>query len=346
MIDKSHIIPLGRRQFLAATAATMAMPTIARAQVGKPIELGLIRNPVSGLVEVASKKGWFREAGAPINPTLFTGAAGPKIIQAMGGGSLGLSSVSATAVILALAGDAVPLRILSISTDPVPLFMLLSGPGFTDVQRLAGKRVSAPQGTGLQYFLARVLAKHGMTMKDVEYVNLPAGDAQAAFLAGRIDAVVPALIGSLMIQKIKPDTRRLFVHTDFTKGSGSTKPFVDYDVFVAPQGALDAQRVAMTAFLGTYHDRAVPYLRNPATAEEAITEINNYVNTEQRTPTDVAIMRELMTSSGFFDRAQNKALMSADDFVEGLEDQVKFFVDSGQIKRSAPMKPAVITNLL
>ncbi|MFN8703631.1 MAG: ABC transporter substrate-binding protein [Rhodospirillales bacterium] len=345
MTHKSNLYSPGRRQFLAA-AATLAIPTIVRAQAAKPIELGLIRNPVSGLIEVASKKGWFREAGAAINTTLFTGAAGPKIIQAMGGGSLGLSSVSATAAILALAGEAIPLRILSISTDPVPLFMLLGGPSVANVPSLAGKRVSAPQGTGLQYFLARVLAKHGMTMKDIEYVNLPAGDAQAAFLAGRIDAVVPALIGALMIQRIKPDTRRLFVHTDFTKGAGLTKPFINYDVFVAPQGALDAQRAAMVAFLGAYHDRAVPYLRDPVTTEEAIREINAYVNTEQRTPTDIAIMRELMTASGFFDRPQTKALMSDADFVEGLEDQVKFFMDSGQLKSSASMKPAVVSGLL
>jgi ABC-type nitrate/sulfonate/bicarbonate transport system substrate-binding protein len=339
---------IGRRAFLAsAAAAAVALPVHARAQkTREPIALGLLRNPVSGLIEVAAKKGWFRDAGVDLKTVLFTGAAGPKVIQAMGGGSLGLSSVSATAAILALAGDAVPLRMVSISTDPVPLFMLLGGPTIADVPSLAGKRVSAPRGTGLQYFLARALAKHGMSLKDVEYVNLPAGDAQAAFLAGRVDAIVPSLIGALIIQKVKPDTRRLFVHSDFTKGPGSTKPFVDYDVFVAPEKVVASQRESLAAFLGAYHDRAVPFLKNAATTEEAIREINDYVNTEQRTPTDIAIMRELMTTSGFFDRAQTKALMSADDFVEGLEDQVKFFVDSGQLKSSAPMRPAVVTGLI
>lgn len=348
MTDLLTTAPMGRRSFLAAaTAASLIFPTDGRAQQARPpIHLGLLRNPVSGLIEVAAKKGWFRDSGVDLKTVLFTGAAGPKVIQAMGGGSLGLSSVSATAAILALAGDAVPLRMISISTDPVPLFMLLGGPNIAGVPSLAGKRVSAPQGTGLQYFLARALAKHGMALKDVEYVNLPAGDAQAAFLAGRVDAIVPSLIGALIIQKIKPDTRRVFVHSDFTKGPGPTKPFVDYDVFVAPESVLASQRDSLAAFLGAYHDRAVPFLKNSATTEEAIREINDYVNTEQRTPTDIAIMRELMLTSGFFERAQAKSLMTADAFLEGLEDQVKFFVDSGQIKSSSPMKPAVVAGLL
>lgn len=340
-----------RRTFLGVAAATAlvgsgsALPSMAQG-VRQPLELGLIRNPVSGLIEVAAKKGWMRDAGVELKTTLFTGAAGPKVIQAMGGGSLSMSTVSATAAILAMANEAVPLRIVSIATDPVPLFMLLSAPGFDSMRSLAGKRVSAPQGTGLQYFLVRSLSKHGMSLKDIEYVNLPAGDAQAAFLAGRIDAVVPSLIGALMIQKLKPDTRRLFTNADFTKPPGSTEPMVNYDVFVASEKAVTTQKEAVAGFLGAYHDRAVPYLRNPTTSAEAIKEINDYVNTEQRTPTDIAIMRELLVQSGFHNRQEAKVLINSDAFLAGLDNQMKFFVDSGQLKKSVSMKQFVLPHLL
>ena len=86
----------------------------------------------------------FKESGANIQTTLFAGAAGPKILQAMGGGSVGLTTVSATAAILALASDAIPMKIVSISTDPAPLFMLLSSPGIDSVPKLAGKRELEP----------------------------------------------------------------------------------------------------------------------------------------------------------------------------------------------------------
>ncbi len=350
MITFGHSGAKTRRDVLAlgaALAAAGALGSRAFAQgTTAPLQIGLIRNPVAGLIEVADKKGWFKESGANIQTTLFAGAAGPKILQAMGGGSIGLTTVSATAAILALASDAIPMKIVSISTDPAPLFMLLSKPEIDSVPKLAGKRVSAPAGTGLQYFLARALAKHGVSLKDVEYVNLPAAEAQAAFLAGRVDALVPSLIGALFIQKAKADTRRLFSHADFAKGPGSTAPFIDYDVFVVPDSVLSSQRDVVKGFLAGYHDKAVPYVLDSSTQSQAIKEITEYVNTEQKTPTDADIMRDLLVQSGFFRRDETRRLMSADDFVTSLEDQVKFFRDSGQLKASAPMKPAVAADLI
>lgn len=329
----------------AIPLATGYLPLGLQARTSS-LQVGLLRNPVSGLIEVAAQKGWFKEAGAEMETTLFTGAAGPKVVQAMGGGSLDLSAVSATAALLAIANGAVPLKIISIATDPAPLFMLLSKPEIESVEKLAGKRVSVPQGTGLHYFLARALQKHSMTMKDITFVNLPAESGQSAFLAGQVDAVVPSLVGAFMIQKIKPETKRLFSRDGFTKGGGSTTPFVDYDVFVAPDNVVSTHSGQLKAFLSGYHDKAVPYLKDPANQNKAIVEITEYVNTEQKTPTDATVIRNLMLQSGFFNLAEAKAIITADDFIIGLEDQIKFFVDSGQLSSAGSVRGAVITNLL
>jgi hypothetical protein len=53
-----------------------------------------------------------------------------------------------------------------------------------------------------------------------------------------------------------------------------------------------------------------------------------------------------MLESGFFDRAEAKKIMASDDFVSGLEDQLQFFVDSGQLSKAGPIRDAVVTNLL
>ena len=48
-------------------------------------------------------------------------------------------------------------------------------------------------------------------------------------------------------------------------------------------------------------------------------------------------------------RALGRALVSAairGSFVAGLEDQVKFFIDSGQLASARPMKDVVVTDLL
>ena len=350
-MDPSH--PRQRRRFLRLACGALAGACIARASAataataaGGPLAIGLLRNPVSGLIAVTDEKGWFKAAGVDISPILFAGAGGPKLIQAMGGGSVALGSVSATAALLALAANAVPLRIVSISTDPAPAFTLLSAPEIKSVPQLRGKRVATTAGTGLQYFLARALRKFGMTLADVEFVNLPVGDAQSAFLAKRVDAVIPSLNGRYYIEGLRKDTRVLFTHEDFTKPPGSTAPFEDYDVFVAPQNVVEANAPALRAFLAAYHGKGVPYLLDPATQGAAIAEITRYVNAEQKSPADESAMRRQLLASGFFDLAKVRAIVSSAAFRTGLEDQVHFLLETKQIAKPIAVDTLIIRDLL
>jgi ABC-type nitrate/sulfonate/bicarbonate transport system substrate-binding protein len=342
-----------RRRFVSAAAAALVAPFAPRAPralaadtPANSLAVGLLRNPVSGLIAVTDQKGWFKAAGVDVSTVLFSGAGGPKLIQAMGGGSVGLGSVSATAALLALAANAVPLRIVSISTDPAPAFALLAAAEIRSMRDLAGKRVATTAGTGLQYFLARALAKHGMSLRDVEFVNLPVGDAQSAFLAKRVDAVVPSLNGRYYIEGLRKDAHVLFGHDDFTKPPGPTTPFEDYDVFVAPQDVVDAKAPALRAFLAAYHGKGVPYLHDAATQAAAIGEITRYVNAEQKSPVDEAAMRQQLTKSGFFDVRQARAIVTGDAFRAGLEDQVRFFVETKQIPGALPLDRVIARDLL
>ena len=330
-----------RRRVLRAVGAAMGgalfapMPASfaadAAAPKGAPLVIGLLRNPVSGLIAVTEEKGWFKAAGVDVSSIVFSGAGGPKLIQAMGGGNIGLGSVSATAALLAFAAKAVPLRIVSIATDPAPAFALLSAPEIDAMPKLAGKRVATTAGTGLHYFLARALRKFDMSLRDIEFLNLPVGDAQAAFLAKRVDAVVPSLNGRYYIENLRKETRTLFSQADFTKPPGPTTPFEDYDVFVAPKAVVDASAPALRAFLGAYHGKGVPYLNEPATQPAAIADITRYVNAEQKSPTDYAAMKQQLLASRFFTLADARRIVASDAFRAGLDDQVRFFVETKQL---------------
>ena len=352
-----------RRRFLragaAAVGATMAArwaPALAADAPGAPaaqgaassaaLTIGLLRNPVSGLIAVTDEKGWFKAAGLDLSMVMFSGAGGPKVLQAMGGGSVGLGSVSATAALLALAAKAVPLRIVSISTDPAPVFALLAAPEIESMQMLAGKRVATTAGTGLHYFLARALRKFGMGLGDVEFVNLPVGDAQAAFLAKRVDAVVPSLTGRYYIRSLRKETRELFTYEDFARPPGATTAFEDYDVFVAPQNVVDTRGAALRAFLAAYHGKGVPYLHDAATQAAAIAAVTHYVNAEQKSPTDEAAMRAQLLTSRFFDLREVRAVMTGDALRAGLEDQVKFFVDTKQVRAPIALDSMIVRDLV
>jgi ABC-type nitrate/sulfonate/bicarbonate transport system substrate-binding protein len=341
---------MDRRRFLryAAGGSALALTgswTTALAQSSQ-LTIGVLRAPASAVIDLADKRGWFKEAGVELKTELFASAAGPKLVQALGGGAIDLSFVNTTASLLGMAGGAIPLRFISICTDPSKLFALLAQPEFDSVPKLAGKKIACTAGTGLQYYLARILAKYGMTQKDIEFVNLPAADGQAAFVAGRVEAIVPSVNGRFYIMQAKKDTRELFGYADFVKPPGSTLPFQNFDLFVTTEAVLATKRKALQGFLAAYHNKGVPFLLSPATRAEALRIVTDYVNAEQKNPTDAAIMGRIMDDSGFYDAKQAKQLMTTPDFRGGMEYQVKFFMEQGAMKSAPDLSKAIVTDLL
>ena len=341
---------MDRRRFLryAAGGSALALTgswTTALAQSSQ-LTIGVLRAPASAVIDLADKRGWFKEAGVELKTELFASAAGPKLVQALGGGAIDLSFVNTTASLLGMAGGAIPLRFISICTDPSKLFALLAQPEFDSVPKLAGKKIACTAGTGLQYYLARILAKYGMTQKDIEFVNLPAADGQAAFVAGRVEAIVPSVNGRFYIMQAKKDTRELFGYADFVKPPGSTLPFQNFDLFVTTEAVLATKRKALQSFLAAYHNKGVPFLLSPATRAEALRIVTDYVNAEQKNPTDAAIMGRIMDDSGFYDAKQAKQLMTTPDFRGGMEYQVKFFMEQGAMKSAPDLSKAIVTDLL
>lgn len=58
------------------------------------------------------------------------------------------------------------------------------------VKDLKGKKVAFSEGSVSHFFLAYVLQQNGLSLNDVTMVNMTAGDAGAAFVAGKVDAAV------------------------------------------------------------------------------------------------------------------------------------------------------------
>jgi hypothetical protein len=155
-----------------------------------------------------------------------------------------------------------------------------------------------------------------------------------------------SLTGRYYIRNVRKDARELFTYDDFNKPPGNLARFDDYDVFIVPQGVLDSQRATVRAFLLAYHGKGVPYLANPATQGAAVAAITKYVNVEQQAPVDEASMRQQLTASRFFDVKAAAGIISSDTFRAGLEDQVRFFVDSKQMAGLPSLKEIVVTDLL
>ncbi len=110
--------------------------------------------------------------------------------------------------------------------------------------------------------------------------------------------------------------------------------------------ALQSSRAALKGFLAAYHDRGIRYLVDPKTHKDALRTITEYVNKEQKTPTDATIMERIIDISGWYDLATVRQVMKRDAFRASLEEQVKFFSDIGQIKGAPSLDKAIVTDLL
>jgi NitT/TauT family transport system substrate-binding protein/sulfonate transport system substrate-binding protein len=128
--------------------------------------------------------------------------------QAMAAGSLDIASViNSTSVILANAAEN-PVEIAALVSRPKQSFALMvreDGP--RSVAELKGKTVAGPKGTVLHQMLVAALVKEGMSVADLNFIQMGLPEARAALLSGQIDGALQA--ASLIIRDEEAGARVL-----------------------------------------------------------------------------------------------------------------------------------------
>lgn len=83
--------------------------------------------------------------------------------------------------------DQVP-KIVYLHNESTGADGLVAKSDITSLEQLKGKKVSAQYGNVTQYMLAKALAKAGLTIADVDFVDMSPGKGGSAFIAGNLDA--------------------------------------------------------------------------------------------------------------------------------------------------------------
>ena len=197
--------PIQRRWLLAAgiaNAAVVASPiALAQANAATATTIATTTKP-SRVLRVGHQKGWLSilkargtleqrlaPLGVAVTWTEFN--AGPVQLEALNVGAVDFGDVGEAPPIFAQAAGA-PLVYVGATVPRPQLEALLvpKGSAIKTVADLKGKRVGLNKGSNVQYFLAKLLDKHGLTYGDVQVIFLPPPDARAAFEKGAIDAWV------------------------------------------------------------------------------------------------------------------------------------------------------------
>ncbi len=169
---------------LAATfVAGAALPRAASAEV----KVGVSDWPGWVAWYVAEQKGFFKKHGADVKLVWFANYTDS--ISALSAGQLDANSQTWSDTMGPLA-KGLPLKTVLVNDNSAGNDALLVGPKIKSFADLKGKTVALEEFSVSHFVLATALARNGMKPSDVKITNLSAGDAAAAFIAGRVDAAV------------------------------------------------------------------------------------------------------------------------------------------------------------
>ena len=163
--------------------------TPAMAQERLTVLLDWFVNPDHGPLIVAQEKGMFEAAGLDITLVEPADPSLPPKLVAAGKAEL---AISYQPQLHMLVGEGLPLvRVATLVATPLnSLVALKDGP----VQRIAdlkGRKVGYSVGGFEDALLGRMLETHGLTMKDVELINVNFA-LSPALMSGQVDAVIGA----------------------------------------------------------------------------------------------------------------------------------------------------------
>jgi len=185
---------LSRRQLLentlVAAGATALAGATGFALAQKAPRVFRIGNQ-KGWLSILKGRGTLEKRLAPLGVTVswteFT--AGPVQLEALNVGSIDFGDVGEAPPIFAQAAGA-PL-VYAGATVPRPkleAIIVPKGSAIKTVADLKGKKIAYNKGSNVQYFLVKLLQKHGLQYSDVQSIFLPPADARAAFEKGAVDA--------------------------------------------------------------------------------------------------------------------------------------------------------------
>ena len=182
-----------RRQMLqigAATAVTLVLPSVVRAQSSPKIRIGFWPVAAGLPFFAAIDKGYFKEAGLDVEPIKFAGAQ--QVMEAMLAGRSDGSANGTGSANLAIGEIAQPGLFKIFCTNPsnakfvLDEFIVGKDSAFKTMTDLKGKRVASGPGIQNMTLCKTMLERAGAT--GVAVMELPIGQHVAAIVAGQVDA--------------------------------------------------------------------------------------------------------------------------------------------------------------
>ena len=164
-----------------------AAPFFGPAAAAEPLRVAHSTWVGYGPFYIARERGFFADEGVEVEFVLME-----DVKTRMPALAAGRVDAAATTVdtVLGFHTARRPLRYLFAVDDSRGGDGIVARASIRTVAGLKGRRVAFLEGSVSQFYLGVLLMRAGLSLRDVVAVNMTAGDAGAAFVAGRVDAAV------------------------------------------------------------------------------------------------------------------------------------------------------------
>lgn len=170
-------------------SALLALPSAALAQEKLTLLLDWFINPDHGPLIIAREKGFFAAQGLEVEMIEPADPSAPPKLVAAGQADLAVSYQPQLHVQIA---EGLPLiRIATLVATPLNSLVVLKDGEIQSIADLKGKKVGFSVGGFEDVLLGTMLQKHGLSLDDVELVNVNFS-LSPSLISGQVDAVIGA----------------------------------------------------------------------------------------------------------------------------------------------------------
>jgi ABC-type nitrate/sulfonate/bicarbonate transport system substrate-binding protein len=179
-----------RLRFISIAAVVVLLATAIRAPAARAAEtmhahLAQNLSPISGVVLVAEKEGFFTQHGLDISVSNFT--SGKQCLDTVMGGAADIATTAETPFTAAMLADQ-PVAFLARMEYSDDNMLVSKAAHINTFADLKGKKIGYTASTGSEITTDLILAKAHLTPADVTMVNLRPEDMVSALATGSIDA--------------------------------------------------------------------------------------------------------------------------------------------------------------
>lgn len=247
------------KRMIMAFLATLTFAAAAGA-ADYPAKLAVtyVKAPLNVPSIVAKYNKTFEAAYPGVALTFPELTEGPKQTAALAAGEIGIASCLGSTSALLAASEGLDIRIVGVySRAPKAFMIVVKDPAIKSVRDLKGKKVAGPKGTILHQLLAAALEKEGMSVKDVQFVQMDLPSGANALSNGSVDAAL--LAGPAAYNTLASGARML------RNGEG----LVDATIVIATTEKFMKQYPKAVETFMAAHKKSIEWMKkNPQAAKE------------------------------------------------------------------------------